>query len=176
MAPRYLARCAAMAAAWLLLSVPGAGAEDAFAGRYDVTGVTVDIRTGDTRRIEGTIVLAARDGGYSTNAKLSTDFPTEGGTIRADVIGNGKGTVKGDVLSGSAETQLVMQTVPNVDTDFAFIPRSVGPRIVSSWSARWANDVLVVDLTNQPAEGETYSPTKTTLRGKRLAEAAGSRE
>ncbi len=173
MAPRNLARWFVVATAWLLLSAPNAGAEDdPFEGRYDVTGMTVDIVTGDTRRIEGTVVLVAKDGMYSTNAKLSTQYPTEGGAIRADVIGSGKGKVEGDTLSGTADTQLVMQTVPNIDTDFAFIPRSVGRRIVTTWSARWVNDVLVVDLANQPAEGEEYTPTRTTLRGKRVSDRA----
>ena len=78
------------------------------------------------------------------------------------------------MLSGTAETQLVMQTVPGVDTEFAFIPRSVGPRLVSTWSARWVNEVLVVELANQPAPGEDYTPTKTTLRGKRVKGAPSS--
>jgi hypothetical protein len=62
-----------------------------------------------------------------------------------------------------------MQTVPGVDTGFAFIPRQVGPRLVSTWVARLETDgTLLIELTNQGAMGETYSPTKTTLRGKRV--------
>lgn len=168
-APVRAAAAAAPIGVLLMLAAPGAGAEEeAFAGRYDVKGTTVDITSGDTRRIEGTMVLTLKDGVYSTHADLSTNFPTQGGAIRADVIGSGEGRVEGAVLSGTAETQLVMQTVPGVDTAFAFIPRRVGPRIVSTWSARWVNDVLVVELSNQPAEGETYSPTRTTLRGTRV--------
>ena len=176
MSPWNLFRYTAMSAAWLLLSVPSAAADDPFSGRYDVKGTTVDMKTGDTRLIAGTVVMRAEDGGYSTSADLATKFPTEGGAVHADVIGSGHGRVEGGVLSGTAETQLVIQTVPGVDPQFAFIPRVVGPRIVSTWSARWVNEVLVVELVNQPAEGEDYVPTKTTLRGKRLVEATPESE
>ena len=42
-----------------------------------------------------------------------------------DVIGTGDGTVDGRSLRGRAETQLVIASVPGVDTAFAFVPRTV---------------------------------------------------
>lgn len=148
---------------------PEAGA-DPFAGTFDVTGLTTDTRSGDTRRIEGHLVITRKGEHYATAAELATQFPTPGGLLHTEVIGTGEGTRKGQGLEGTAHTQLVIQTVPGVDTDFAFIPREVGPKLVSTWSARLeADGTLVIDLQNRGEEGETYSPTKTTLRGKRVA-------
>ena len=144
-------------------------ATDPFSGTYDVLGTTVDTKSGDTRRIEGHVVLTKKNGHYAAAAELETDFPTHGGAMRADVIGTGKGKPSGTSLAGTADTQLVIQTVPGVDTAFAFIPRQVGPRLVSTWIAHLeADGTLVVELTNQGAKGEAYSPTRTTLRGKRV--------
>jgi hypothetical protein len=147
----------------------GAPAEDPWSGTYEVSGLTVDERTGDTRVIGGYVVLTRKGDGYSAAAELETEFPTHGGAVRTDVIGRGDGTVKGNALGGTAHTQLVIQTVPGVDTQFAFIPRTVGPRLVSDWTARMERDgTLVVELRNRGEEGEEYSPTKTTLKGKRV--------
>lgn len=144
-------------------------APDRYSGTYDVLGTTVDAKSGDTRRIEGHIVLTRKNGHYAAAAQLETDFPTHGGAMRTDVIGTGDGKPSGKGLAGSASTQLVIQTVPGVDTGFAFIPRQVGPRLVSTWTAHLeADGTLLVELTNHGAQGEAYSPTKTTLRGKRV--------
>lgn len=168
-------------AAWLLagalLAPPSAladeheaaRAEDPWSGTYDVSGLTVDERSGDTRVISGHVVLTRKGDGYAAAAELETEFPTHGGAVRTDVIGRGDGTAKGDGLGGTAHTQLVIQTVPGVDTQFAFIPRTVGPRLVSDWTARMERDgTLVVELRNRGEEGEEYSPTRTTLKGKRV--------
>ena len=144
-------------------------APDRFSGTYDVLGTTVDAKSGDTRRIEGHVVLTRKNGHYAAAAELETDFPTHGGAMRTDVIGTGGGRPSGAGLAGTADTQLVIQTVPGVDTGFAFIPRQVGPRLVSTWTAQLdADGTLLIELTNHGAKGEAYSPTKTTLRGKRV--------
>jgi hypothetical protein len=149
---------------------PAAGsAADPFSGTYDVLGTTVDVASGDTRRIEGHVVLTLKNGHYQAASELTTDFPTQGGPVHTDVIGTGDGERHGEVLSGTAKTQLVIQTVPGVDTNFAFIPRQVGPRIVSSWKAHLDPDgTLIVELSNKAEKGEVYRPTTTTLRGKRV--------
>lgn len=144
-------------------------ATDPFSGTYDVRGTTVDSKSGDTRRIDGHLVLTRKNGHYAAVAELQTDFPTHGGAVRTDVIGTGDGEPSGSGLAGSANTQLVIQTVPGVDTDFAFIPRQVGPRVVSTWVAHLeADGTIVVELTNRGAKGEDYASTTTTLRGKRV--------
>ncbi len=159
-----------IATAALSASAADPAAADPFSGTYDVRGTTVDSRSGDTRVIEGHLVLSRKNGHYAAAAQLQTDFPTQGGALRTDVIGTGDGKPSGSGLAGSASTQLVIQTVPGVDTDFAFIPRQVGPRIVSTWIAHLeADGTLVVELTNHAAKGEVYAPTTTKLRGKRVA-------
>lgn len=148
----------------------GAAAADPWSGTYDVTGLTVDQRTGDTRVIRGHVVLTRKGEGWAAAAELETEYPSHGGPVRADVIGRGDGVARGGGLVGTAHTQLVIQTVPGVDTQFAFIPRTVGPRLVSDWTARLEREgALAVELTNRGEEGEEYSPTRTTLRGRRVA-------
>ena len=152
---------------------PGVAAlgPDPFSGTYRVKGLTTDEVRGDSRRIEGIIVLEEKEGVYSTTAELQTKYPSAGGPVDADVIGTGDGTRSGDTLEGTTQTQLVMSTVPGVDTGFAWVPRTVGPRLESTWTARFRPDgTLVVEIQNEPAEGVDYSPTTTTLYGTRIEE------
>lgn len=156
-----------------LASAPAARAAepagaDPFSGTWQMQGMTTDVKSGDTRRIEGHVVLTRKGDHWAAASELVTQFPTLGGPVHTDVIGTGDGRRVGDQLAGEAHTQLVIQTVPGVDPDFAFIPRQVGPRIVSKWTARFEGDVLVVELANQPDAGEQYTPTKTVLKGKRV--------
>ena len=89
--------------------------------------------------------------------------------LPAEVIGMGSGTIDGRELRGIAETQLVISTVPGIDPAFAFIPRTTTTRIVSSSTTKIAaNGEVVIEIQSQPAEGETYAPTRTLLRGRRL--------
>jgi hypothetical protein len=147
---------------------------DPFAGSYRVRGLTTDVARGDSRRIQGIIVITEKEEGYSTKADLETKYPSEGGPVDADVIGTGTAERSRDALRGTSETQLVMSTVPGVDTGFAWVPRTVGPRLVSIWEAHFRQDgTLVVEIRNEPAEGVEYSPTTTTLYGTRIEEAEG---
>jgi hypothetical protein len=152
----------------------GASDPDPFPGTYRVKGLTTDVRSGDTRRIEGIVVLRTTgEGVYGASSELETKFPSEGGPMDTHVIGNGRGRRNGDVIEGTAETQLVMGTVPGIEAEFAFAPRVVGPRLESTWNARFRSDgTLLVEIENRGAAGETYSPTRTTLYGTRLAERA----
>lgn len=154
-------------------AVGAAGSAASFAGLYRASGKTVDVASGDTRLIHGTVVLKEADEGYLASAELHTRYPHPGGgEIAAEVIGTGKGRRQGATLSGRAETQLVLGSVPGVDTGFAFVPREVGPRIVSTWSAeRAADGSLRIEFRNEPGQGEDYRPTRTTLRAERIAAA-----
>ena len=95
-------------------------------------------------------MLTPKDGRYTAVSELSTAFPTHGGPCAPTCSGNGEGDRQGDTLSGTAHTQLVMQTVPGVDTNFAFIPRRVGPRLVSTWKAHLEPDGTLRRRTHQP--------------------------
>jgi len=153
-----------------------AGASDPFPGTYRVKGLTTDIRSGDTRRIAGIVVFGGiEDGYYSTKADLETKYPSEGGAVDAHVVGTGTGRPGGEgVVAGKAETQLVLGAVPGLDAEFAFAPRTVGPRIVSTWTAKFRQDgTLIVEFENTGAAGEAYSPTRTKLFGTKIVEPAG---
>ena len=75
-------------------------AEDPFSGTYEVRGMTTDVASGDQRRIEGHIVITRKGKGWSASSDLSTEYPTEGGPVHTDVIGEGVGLRKGDALEG----------------------------------------------------------------------------
>ncbi len=143
------------------------------AGMYEVKGTTAEEGGGNKRQISGTIVLAEEGSNYTATFSLNTEFPTPDGPVPADVIGKGEGTISGDTLEGEAQTQIVVSSVPGIDTQFAFIPRFVGPRILSASTAQVHDDgSITVEILNQPREGEDYTPTRTMLRGVRVATAA----
>lgn len=143
-------------------------------GRYEVTGSTVALESGYKRDISGTVILTTDGDSYTATFDLATTYPDPAADepIIAEVIGKGEGSIEGRTLRGSADTQIVASTVPNVDPSFAFIPRSVSTRIVSKSVTTIAADGSVsIEIENQPAPGEDYMPTRTTLSGKRVAQA-----
>ncbi|UCE86565.1 MAG: hypothetical protein JSU66_02175 [Deltaproteobacteria bacterium] len=141
-----------------------------FSGMYEVKGMTVVRATGERRAIKGTIILAQEGNTYTSTFSLTTLFPFVEATMEADVIGTGEGKVDGRTLSGIAKTQIVMSTVPGIDPGFAFVPRTVGPRLVSANVGRLEDDgSITIEIENAPAPGETYVPTHTTLRGVRIS-------
>jgi hypothetical protein len=135
-----------------------------------VTGTTVDRASGVERPISGTIVLVQQGERYTAHFELDTLYPGSEVAARASVVGTGDGSVSGRTLRGSADTTLMQPHVPGVDVGFALIPRQVGARIVSRTSG-WVDEagLLQVEIENQPAEGEAYAPTRTVLRGTRVA-------
>jgi hypothetical protein len=125
-------------------------------GLYEVKGVTLVPSTGDRREIKGTITLSQEGDTYTSTFSLTTLFPFVESPMEADVIGTGEG--------------IVMSTVPGVDPGFAFVPRTVGPRLVSANVGHFHEDGSIeIQIENAPAPGETYVPTRTTLRGARVA-------
>ncbi len=138
-------------------------------GTYRVTGFTVEKESGTQREISGTVIMSQDGDRYTSTFNLTTLFPTPDGPLKSDVIGKGEGTIEGRILRGTAITQIVMAQVPGVDAQFAFIPRFVGPRLVSSTSARLGEDgLLTVEIESDPAEGQTYAATRTTVSGIRI--------
>jgi hypothetical protein len=139
------------------------------AGRYEVAGTTIDVRSGQEREISGTVILADDGEHYTATFHLNTVLEGATGVLPAEVIGRGAGQIDGRELRGTAETQLVISTVPGIDPAFAFIPRTTSTRIVSNSVTNIGNDgSVVIEIENQPAPGEEYSPTRTTLRGVRI--------
>jgi hypothetical protein len=157
---------------------PGAEGEAAappspISGMYEVSGVTVVSQTGDKREISGKIILAEDGDAYTATYSLMTLYPVGGENLPAEVIGKGEGTIDGRRLEGTAATQLVIAMVPGVDPGFAFVPRTVTKRLVSNSVTTIAADgMAMIKIENQPAEGEQYAPTITTLRGHRTSAAA----
>jgi len=148
-------------------------------GLYKVAGTTVDTSSGRKRDISGTVVLADHGDSYAASFHLETIWEGRDGMLPADVIGHGSGTIEGRMLRGSAETQLVISTIPGIDPGFAYIPRTTTTRLVSKSVTSIADDGSVLILIeNSPAAGEIYAPTRTTLQGNRIGaaplEGAGS--
>ncbi len=142
------------------------------AGMYKVTGVTVSTDTGQERQIAGAVILAQEGDQYTATFQLNTTYPGPEAEIPAEVICKGEGTIEDRTLTGTAATQLVMSTVPGIDPAFAFIPRIVTTRIVSASTTTIQDDgTMLIKITNQPAPGAEYSPTVTTLRGRRISAA-----
>lgn len=137
-------------------------------GMWKVEGTTTTKETGFERPIAGTVILAREGDGYTATFSMKTKVPDPEADLDAEVIGSGEGVVKGKVLEGMAETQLVVQTVPGVDTAFAYIPRMVSTRIVSSSQAELQEDgSLRIEIENEAAPGEEYPSTVTRLTGVR---------
>ncbi len=143
-------------------------------GTYRVTGFTVEKESDNQREISGIIILSQDGDRYTSTFNLTTLFPTPDGPLQSEVIGKGEGTIEGGILRGTTTTQIVMAQVPGVDAQFAFIPRFVGPRLLSTTAAKLDDDgLLTVEIESDPAEGDTYAPTRTTLTGFKIAPASG---
>jgi hypothetical protein len=147
------------------------GEEVVIPGMYRVQGATVDKATGEKRDIGGMVILAVDGDAYTATFHLTTTFPGTGpDPVAAEVIGKGEGKVDGRTLTGVARTQLVVATVPGVDPNFAFIPRHVSTRLISDSVTTIArNGSVTIQTDSRGEEGEDYSPTRTTLRGSRIA-------
>jgi hypothetical protein len=142
------------------------------AGMYEVRGFTVATESGHQREIAGTVILADDGETYTATYNLNTTYPGADEALPAEVIGRGEGTISGRSLEGTADTQLVMATVPGVDPGFAYIPRMVSTRLRSTSVATiTADGTISIEIENQPASGEDYTPTRTTLRGRRVSAA-----
>lgn len=136
-------------------------------GRYRVSGETIDKATGARRSISGTIRLAQADGGYTASFELRTVLPGSE-AAPAQVLGTGSGTIEGDTLRGTADTQLLVSNVPGIDAGFVGMPREISARIHSTSLATIAADGrIAIEIDNDPAEGESYRPTHTVLEGRR---------
>ena len=139
-------------------------------GFYEAKGVTTVKSTGSRRRLKGTfIVTHAPEGeGYDIRFSFKTQMSTPGGPQRADLIGTGEARVVDAKVVGSAETQLLLASVPGVDPQFAFIPGQLGPRIEQTFvmSATDEEGEFKSEIESEAVSGNEYPATRTTLRVK----------
>jgi hypothetical protein len=152
-----------------------------FAGLYRVSGYTTVRRSGQQRRIRGTVIIArsaenAPDP-YTATFDLETEFPTPAGPVRADVIGSARAVAAQQALAGTAETRILMASIPGLDPSFPWIPGRLGPRVVSKFKMEPAptEGGFRIEIETEGAPGEQYDPTRTTLRARRSASSARER-
>ncbi len=147
-----------------------------FSGHYHVKGVTVEKQTGARRDLSGTVILVQEGDAYTSTFDLETQFPTVHGSVQAQVIGKGEGTVEGRKATGKARTQIILSQLPNVDPGFAFVPAKGSKRIVSNSIATLLDDGTVeIQIESVGEKGEKYVPTRTTLTGVRAHDAESER-
>jgi hypothetical protein len=140
-------------------------------GTYQVTGTTVDKATGAERGLTGTIIVKAEGNSYTSTFSLNTTLHGLGEPQKAELIGHGEGTVEGRVLSGTAETQMIVALVPGVDAGFGMMPRVATARILNRSEASIDPEGRVqIEIESSPAPGSEYTPSRTTLRGRRVAD------
>lgn len=150
--------------------LPDVATPSEIGGTYEVKGVTVELESGNQREISGTVVFSPHGAQYRSSFELATTLPSPDGPHHTEVIGTGEGRVDDEgVLRGTARTQLVIGAVAGVPTQFPFIPRYVGPRVVSETITRFGGDGSIeIAIETVGEEGETYRPTRTALTGSLL--------
>lgn len=153
----------------------GPAAEAPITGVYEVSGETFAEGSGDRRDISGRVVIEEGEGGtYRATFQLDTTYPGAEEALPAELIGMGQGRIEGRSLTGSAETQLVMATVPGVDPGFAFVPRVVSTRLDATSTAEVsAAGDLRLELASRSSGGESGVPDRITLHGSRVPDPLG---
>jgi hypothetical protein len=139
-------------------------------GTYRVSGNTVDKTTGAERSVSGTVIVITEGDSYTSSFDLATTLHASGTAQKAELVGRGEGRVEGRRLTGTAETQLIVALVPGVDAGFGLLPRMATTRILNRSDATIEPDGSVtIEIESDPAPGEEYTPTRTTLRGRRIS-------
>jgi len=139
-------------------------------GIYKVSGTTVETTTGSERGVSGTVILHAEGDSYTATFSLATTLHASGEAKKAELVGKGEGSITGRKLAGTAETQLIVALVPGVDAGFAMLPRRATARILNQSDATIDTDGGVqIEIESEPAPGQSYAPTRTTLRGRRVS-------
>ena len=139
-------------------------------GIYRVSGTTVDKATGTERSISGTVIVIAEGDTYTSSFDLATTLHIDGSPQKAELVGRGDGRIEGRKLTGTAETQLIVALVPGVDAGFGLLPRMATTRILNRSDATIEPDGSVtIEIESDPAPGQDYTPTRTTLRGRRTS-------
>ena len=145
----------------------GAGLPARSGASYEVSGLTEELDSGSQREISGIVVMSRSVNDVRSSFELSTTLPSPDGPLYTQVIGIGEGELDAEgVLRGTARTQLVIGSVPGVPTQFPFVPRFVGPRIVSETVTVFHDDDSIeIEIETVGAPGENYRATRTMLKG-----------
>lgn len=143
-------------------------------GTYQVDGVTVQAANGRQRAVAGTLELRVEGGRYEVSFDLATTAPDPEG-LPITVAGNGRGWVVDGgpgsprVLAGTTEEVMAIDPARAAETTEEFA--TSGLKIVSTSQAHFNDDgAVVIHLQNQASEGVGYSPSVTTLVGRRVGE------
>jgi hypothetical protein len=161
-------------------AAPAADAGPDYAGLYEVSGYTTVRRSGHRRRIAGTVIVAHAAPGtaapYTATFDLETEFATPEGPIQADVIGSASASADSTELAGTAETRILMASIPGLDPTFPWIPGRLGPRVLSKFrmTPSETKGAFEIEIESEAAPGESYEATRTALRAARAA--SGPRE
>lgn len=144
----------------------------AVSGHYAVRGVTVQALSGRQREIGGTLALDVHENRYAVTFELATTAPDLEGEVPVRVAGDGSGFLVGDVLTGTTQEWMSLETsargLGEVALD-AELPARAGRKIVSTSHASFEEDgSFEIVLQNYPAPGEDYEPSMTVLRGQRI--------
>ena len=111
------------------------------AGLYEVTGYTTVRRSGQQRRIRGTVIIARSAAGAADPYTATFDLETEFADARRPDPGRRdrerpRRCARRRTLAGTAETRILMASIPGLDPSFPWIPGRLGPR-GSCRSSRW---------------------------------------
>jgi len=146
---------------------PPASGLERISGVYRVDGVTVQANTGRLRDVSGTVTLQGHGNGYTATIDLSTLYPTSTGDIPAEIEGKAFGRQIGDHLVGTAQTQMRPAAGVGI-SGTGGAPAEELVVVSSSVASVDENGKLDIQLLNDPAPGQDYSPSVTVLSGTRL--------
>jgi hypothetical protein len=149
----------------------------AVSGIYAVHGITVQAQSGSQREIDGTLALDVQDVRYTVSFELATTAPDLDGNVPVRVVGDGRGLVVGETLTGTTEEWMTLvppegalEAVEFANVD---LPKKAGRKLVSTSHASFDEDgSFEIVLQNFPGPGEDYEPSMTVLTGKRIGAAA----
>ena len=145
----------------------------AVSGDYAVHGITVQALSGVQREIDGTLALDVEDVRYEVRFELATSAPDLAGNVPVRVVGDGRGFLVGEILTGTTEEWMTLAPpeggLEEVELAGVELPKKAGRKIVSTSHASFGEDgSFEIILQNYPGPGEDYEPSMTVLTGHRI--------
>jgi hypothetical protein len=144
----------------------------AVSGSYAVHGITVQALSGTQREIDGTLALDVEGLHYQVSFELATTAPDLDGNVPVRVVGDGRGFVVGEVLTGTTEEWMTLVPpeggLEEVELAGQQLPKRAGRKLASTSHASFNEDgSFEIVLQNYPGPGEDYEPSMTVLTGRR---------